>query len=336
MDINNRINAFAQLGDRLRVTDFIPSEIIFRAEQQNNWFTPESVNLAIVSLAELLSKENLTEWTNHYNITTNHPKRVGVIMAGNIPLVGFSDFLAIIISGHIAKIKLSSQDNILLPFLVAELMKIDKELTSQIHFVERLKEMDAVIATGSDNTSRYFDYYFSKYPNIIRKNRSSCAILTGDESPEEIGLLGQDMFQYYGLGCRNISKVYFPKDYKVEHLLGNLDDHEYVSSHHKYNNNYDYNKSIYLINRVHHYDNGYLLLTEDQSLVSPISVLFYERYEDESHLDQLISQHDGKIQCIVSKDGWYKKSLPLGQAQKPNLSDYADDVDVMSFLASLN
>ncbi len=335
MEVNNRITAFSQLGEQLRVGGSIPDEIITKAGQQNNWFTPRSIAMAMANIAELLENQALIKWAEAYRLEKVSPKKIGVIMAGNLPLVGFTDFLAIIISGHIAKIKLSSQDNVLLPFLVDQLLRIEPRIASQIEFVEQLKDIDAVIATGSDNTSRYFEYYFGKYPNIIRKNRSSCAILTGEESSEEVDLLGQDIFQYYGLGCRNISKVYFPKDYKIEHLLGNLDNHKEVINHHKYHNNYDYNKSIYLVNRVHHYDNGFLLLTEDSSLVSPISVLFYERYDDNSHLDMLMSEHQGKIQCIVSKDGWYKRSLPLGQAQQPSLMDYADNVDVMSFLTTL-
>lgn len=336
MFLNNRISAFSRLGEKLRVNSSIPTEIITKAGQQNNWFTPDSISASINGLTQLLDENALEKWSDSYSFNNVTPKKVGVIMAGNLPLVGFTDFLSIIISGHIAKIKLSSQDNILLPFLVDQLLEIEPKLASQIEFVEQLKDVEAVIATGSDNTSRYFDYYFGKYPNIIRKNRSSCAILTGEESPDEIDQLGHDMFLYYGLGCRNISKVYFPKDYNIEHLLGNLNNHEEVINHHKYHNNYDYNKSIYLVNRVPHYDNGFLLLTEDTSLVSPISVLFYERYDDQSHLDKLVSQHKDKIQCIVSKDAWYSGSLPLGSAQKPSLTDYADDVDVMLFLSSLN
>jgi len=336
MDINNRINAFSLLGEKIRNQGSIPSEIIFKAEQQNNWFTPENIELAISSLAQLLNKDTLLEWVDTYDLSNSSPKTIGVIMAGNIPMVGFTDFLAIIISGHVAKMKLSSQDNVLLPYVVDLLLEIEPDLAPQIVFIERMKDVDAVIATGSDNTSRYFEYYFAKYPHIIRKNRTSCAILNGQETPEDIDQLGRDMFRYYGLGCRNVSKVYFPKDYKIESLLGNLNNHEGIAVHHKYHNNYDYNKSIYLVNIVHHYDNGFLLLTEDSALVSPISVLFYERYNDRAHLEELLSVYQDKIQCIVSKDGWYDDGLSLGQAQNPSLTDYADDVDVMAFLISLN
>ena len=335
MDINNRISAFSQLGERLQNSEFIQSEIIYKAGQHNNWFTPENISSAIESLSKLLNTEILQDWVKHYNLENITPKKVGVIIAGNIPLVGFTDFLTIILSGHIAKMKLSSQDNVLLPYLIEQLLEIVPDLSAQIQFTEQLKDIDAVIATGSDNTSRYFEYYFGKYPHIIRKNRSSCAILDGTESENDIDKLGQDMFRYYGLGCRNVSKVYFPKDYKIELLLGNLNNHEGVIMHHKYHNNYDYNKSIYLVNIVHHYDNGFLLLTEDENLVSPISVLFYERYNDQSHLDELIAKNEDKIQCIVSKEGWFKGSLPLGEAQHPSLTDYADNVDVMEFLSTL-
>ena len=336
MDVNYRIEAFSQLGEKLQNQSTLPSDIIFKAEQQNNWFTSENISLAINSLCQVLEAKALETWVNSYNLNGVKPKKIGTIMAGNIPLVGFADFLAIIMSGHTAKIKLSSQDNILLPYLVELLLEIAPELASQIQFVEQLKDIEAVIATGSDNSSRYFEYYFAKYPHIIRKNRSSCAVLNGKESPEDIHELGNDMFQYYGLGCRNVSKVYFPKDFDIALLLGNLDKHKDIINHHKYHNNYDYNKSIYLVNLVHHYDNGFLLLTEDKSLVSPISVLFYERYDSREHLEDLLSSSRDKIQCIVSKDGWYSGSLPFGQAQRPALMDYADDVDVMNFLISLN
>jgi hypothetical protein len=335
MNINKYISAFSKLGEKLQDQDNIPSEIIFRAEQQNNWFTKESVSVAIKSLSELLNEKTLIDWTSTYDFTNLKGKKVGVIMAGNIPLVGFTDFLAIIVSGHIAKIKLSSQDNILLPYAVDLLLEIEPTLANQIEFVEQLKDIEVVIATGSDNTSRYFEYYFGKYPNIIRKNRSSCAVLNGKETPEAIDKLGFDIFRYYGLGCRNVSKVYFPKDYKIENLLAHLDNHKEVINHHKYNNNYDYNKSIYLVNLVKHFDNGYLLLTEDSNLVSPISVLFYETYDDQDHLDKLIANQKDKIQCIVSNKAWYNGSLPFGSAQKPSLNDYADNIDVMSFLTNL-
>lgn len=335
MDINNRIKAFSLLGEKLQSQDSIPSEVLFRAEQQNNWFTPNNISLAINSLSQLLKINSLQDWVKMYNLSNITSKKIGVVMAGNIPLVGFTDFLAIIISGHIAKIKLSSQDNVLLPYIVEILLEIAPELASQIQFVDQLKDIEAVIATGSDNTSRYFEYYFAKYPHIIRKNRSSCAVLNGEESEKEIDQLGHDIFSYYGLGCRNISKVYFPKDYKIELLLGNLNNHDSILNHHKYHNNYDYNKSIYLVNCVHHYDNGFLLLTEDNSLVSPISVLFYERYNDQLHLEGLLDAHSDKIQCVVSS-GWFTNSLALGHAQEPSLTDYADNVDVMKFLTSLN
>ena len=336
MDINYRIKAFSKLGEKLKGQNAIPSEIIFKAGQQNNWFTPENISLALNSLLKLMNAETLQNWVKQYKLSNIDLKRIGVIMAGNVPLVGFSDFLAIIMSGHIAKMKLSSQDNVLLPYIVEELLMIAPDLASQIQFVERLTGIDAVIATGSDNTSRYFEYYFAKYPHIIRKNRSSCAILNGKETEEDINQLRHDIFSYYGLGCRNVSKVYFPKDYKIEFLLRNLNKYEAIANHHKYHNNYDYNKSIYLINGVHHYDNGFLLLTEDESLVSPISVLFYQKYNNEQHLEEMLMQHNNKIQCIVSKAAWFKGSLPLGQTQQPSLTEYADNVDVMTFLTSLN
>ena len=335
MNLNNRIDAFAQLGARISELKEIPNEIFLRAEQQNNWFTRENINIAFNSIVNLLKVESLQAWTSGYKLDIDDPKRVGIVMAGNIPLVGFTDFLAIMMSGHHAKIKLSSHDNVLLPYLIDMLFEIEPELQQQITFVEQLKEIDAVIATGSDNTSRYFEYYFKKYPNIIRKNRTSCAIISGSESKEDIVNLGKDIFTYYGLGCRNVSKIYVPKGYDHTYLLDNLMSYQPIINHHKYHNNYDYNKSIYLVNIVKHLDTGFLLLTESEELVSPISVLYFEEYTDHEHLSDLLKKNEGKIQCVVSADEQYPDSVSFGNAQKPSLTDYADNVDVMEFLISL-
>jgi hypothetical protein len=254
-------------------------------------------------------------------------------MAGNIPLVGFHDFLCALISGNNVQIKLSSKDSKLIKYLVGYIERIEPSFQGRITFKERLEGFDAIIATGSDNSARYFEYYFGKYPNIIRKNRTSCAILTDAESDQEIANLGIDIFSYFGLGCRNVSKLYVPTDYDFINLLSRLESFKEIIHHHKYCNNYDYQKSILLVNGVQHLDNGFLLLQENEKLVSPISVLYYERYVDESDLRNKLKVNAEKIQCIVGKVK--PAEIPFGQAQYPNVWDYADQIDTLKFLSEL-
>jgi hypothetical protein len=181
-----------------------------------------------------------------------------------------------------------------------------------------------VIATGSDNTARYFEYYFRTKPHIIRKNRSSIAVLTGNETDDQLIALGKDVFSYFGLGCRNVSKLVVPEGYDFTRPLRLWEVYHDVSNHHKYVNNYDYNKSILLINGTHHFDNGFALLTPNEALVSPISVLYYATSAD------LASD---KIQCIVGSGANY---IPFGTTQEPTLTDYADNVDTLKFLTGLS
>jgi hypothetical protein len=337
MNLNKRIEALSQLGSR--ITNFTQEErqmLYTRAGNQNNWFTPENIDLALKGAQTYLNKENLRKWTAAYEMKEpQNPKVVGIVMAGNIPLVGLHDLIAVLISGHKAKIKLSSQDQALPQYLIDRLLEIEPEFGKYIEIADQLKNIEAVIATGSDNTARYFNYYFSKYPHVIRKNRSSCAVLKGDESEEDFLALGQDIFQYYGLGCRNISKVYVPAGYDFQKILDSLAPFQKVMNHHKYVNNYDYNKSIYLVNRVPHLDTGFLLVTPNEGLVSPISVIFYEEYTDQEVLKQKLEEQADKLQCMVSKDGSYPGSLAFGEAQQPELWDYADRVDTLEFLLSL-
>jgi hypothetical protein len=260
-----------------------------------------------------------------------------LILAGNIPLVGFHDVLSVLASGHHALIKSSTQDARLIKKVLERLIAIEPAFEGSFTFVERLENFDAVIATGSNNTSRYFEYYFGKVPHIIRKNRNSVAVLTGDETTEQLYLLGHDIFDYFGLGCRNVSKLFVPKGYDLIKFFEAIEPYNSIINHHKYNNNYDYNKSIYLVNRDTHLDNSFLLLKEDKSFTSPLAVLFFEYYEDIESLEELLKQENAHIQCIVSE-------LPLntgnqvvtfGQSQHPQLWDYADGVDTMDFLTKL-
>lgn len=335
MNIENRIEAFSKLGDHLKsLSENQLDELCWKAANGNSWFTEENVKRSIKGITLFLSKESLNDWLSNYHLPVT-TKTVGTVMAGNIPLVGFHDLLCVLISGHRLMIKMSSQDSYLMSYIIEQLYKINPEFQESIIKVDQLKGMDAIIATGSDNTARYFEYYFGKYPNIIRKNRSSCAIIKGDENPEELGKLGKDIFYYFGLGCRNISKLFIPEEFNLSQFFEAIEQYSEVNQHHKYRNNYDYNKSIYLVNCEKHLDNGFLLLKESEQLVSPISVLFYEKYKSTEHLDQLITGQLEKIQCIVSSEGWYPNSVNFGEAQYPSINDYADHVDTLRFLSDI-
>jgi len=336
MNLITRINAFAALGSKIgQLSDVEKQAIYDQAAQQNAWFTASSVQLALAGIEHFLNKQNLTEWTSRYSLTDIKSKTVGVAMAGNIPLVGFHDLLCILISGHQLIAKKSSQDSYLITLLSEWLIEIEPEFKIQLRFEERLNGVQAVIATGSDNTARYFEYYFRNIPHIIRKNRTSCAVLMGEEDESLLVHLGKDVFTYFGLGCRNVSKLYVPEGYSFPGLLNCWEIYQPIIHHHKYVNNYDYQKSIMLVNGIHHYDNGFIMLTASENLVSPISVLYYEPYKDLADLNRKIDDQKEKIQCVVSANGWFKDSIPFGKAQTPEVWDYADRLDTMKFLTSI-
>jgi hypothetical protein len=339
MTLQARIKAFAQLGAFLK--DEKNKEEIelwaYKARNENNWFTVENTQKALQTIAEYYLEETLLEqWTSLYDIADKPQiiQSVGVIMAGNIPAVGFHDLLSIVISGHACVAKLSSQDTVLMTNLINKLLEIEPNL--EIRIADKLNEVDALIATGSDNSAKYFEYYFKNKPHVIRQNRSSVGVLNGNESEEDFLNLGRDITEYFGLGCRNISKLYVPENYDFTKFLNAIESLGDIFYHHKYKNNYDYNKSIYLVNMVSHFDNGFLLLTENETLVSPISVVYYSTYRNEEDLKNQIQANVNKIQCIVSKGGWLENSQNFGDAQKPKLWDYADGVDTIQFLLSLN
>ncbi|MBC7998991.1 MAG: pallilysin-related adhesin [Leptolyngbya sp.] len=306
----------------------------FAAKSENPWFTPDSVKKAIAGITHFLNESALVNWTQAYNFVTINQKRVAIVMAGNVPMVGFHDLLCVLISGHHAIIKLSSKDGILVKNLLQELIAIAPDFENRYSIIDGpLKNFDAVIATGSDNSARYFHHYFGKYAHIIRKNRTSCAVLTGRESKEDISKLGEDVFSYFGLGCRNVSKLFIPQNFEIPLLLDQWKKYEDVIHHHKYNNNYDYQKAILLVNQVQHLDTGYLLLQESDRLVSPIAVLYYQYYNSEDSLINTIIQEREKLQCIVGNEAFC--TVPFGQTQLPGLIDYADDVDTLDFLSKL-
>jgi hypothetical protein len=305
----------------------------------NPWFIPAFVKFAYAAWAAALEKEKVELWISQYLSGTglrNKPATVGIVMAGNIPMVGLHDLICVLASGHHALIRLSSSDDRLIPAVLKLLCEINPELDQQYTMAEGpLKNFDAIIATGSNNTSRYFDYYFGKYPHITRRNRNGVAVITGNETGEELRKLADDIFIYFGLGCRNVSKLYIPKGYRMEDLLPFFESYSYFSDKHKYRNNYDYQKSILLINRVPHLDNGFLLIKEEKSLMSAIAVVHTETYHSLESLNRHLNTIKGDIQCIVTSGKGIDSPIPPGKSQFPELWDYADGVDVMDFLMNL-
>lgn len=308
-------------------------KLIHLSQSHNGWYTPEQVYFSIKSWAEALTDENLDKWLSNYSFDANTTeKTVALILAGNIPLVGFHDFLSVLITGNKALIKTSSNDQHLLPFLAKYLIAVDGNLKDKITFVEgKLENFDTVIATGSNNTARYFEYYFKDKPSIIRKNRNSVAVLNGNESKEDLENLGEDIFRYFGLGCRNVSKLYVPKGYSFDVFFEAIFKYQDVIHYEKYANNYDYNKAVFLMSNFKLLDNGFLTIKEDASYASPISSVFYEFYESIEDLQNRLDTDSEQIQCIVSND-LIKNSTSFGQTQNPRLWDYADNVDTITFL----
>lgn len=335
---NSRINAFVELGKYLTDPQNTPhlEELAISANRKNNWFTVPNVLKSLSAIGtQYLHPDKLSEWCYTYQEVSNS-KKVGVIMAGNIPAVGFHDALAVLISGHTLMAKLSSEDQVILPSLFEVLTQIEPALKDSIQIVDRLNAADAYIGTGSDNTARYFHYYFANKPNIIRKNRTSVAVLNGAENETDLENLGVDIMQYFGLGCRNVSKIFVPEGYDFTKFYESIQSLDQVClNHHKYFNNYEYNKSVLLINRTPHVDNGFLMITENEALVSPISVLYYQPYHTLHDAKEHLIANADKIQCVLSNESIIENHIPFGKAQTPGLFDYADSVDTMKFLSEL-
>lgn len=307
-------------------------DTIILAGHKNGWFTEENIRYALKQWSELLTEEKLTEWLYPYDLKSNSSKKVALIMAGNIPLVGFHDFLTALLTGNSVLIKLSSNDSVLLPCIAEYLMDAEPLLRAKISFQEgKIEGFDAVIATGSDNTARYFEYYFGKVPNIIRKNRNSVAVLSGEESTEQLAVLGEDIFRYYGLGCRSVSKLFVPQDYNFDSFFHAIYGYGTIIEQQKYSNNYDYNKAVYLMSEFKLLDNGFLILKQDKSYASPIASLFYEEYDSLVNLKNRLESNADKIQCLVGS-GISDDEISFGRTQKPSLTDYADGVDTVEFL----
>lgn len=346
MEISERVKAFSLLSDFL--INFSYNEnadkldgldlAVMQASYYNPWFGTDNIIFSLHSLGISITEGAIKKWLTNYpeiNISNNF-KRVGVVMAGNLPLVGFHDFFYVLMSGHKVIAKLSSDDQYLLPALAAKLIEFEPKFNDFIEFAnQKLESYDAVIATGSNNSARYFEYYFGKYPHIIRKNRNAIAVLSGKESYEELEALSNDILRYYGMGCRNVSRLFVPENYKFDELLAVLAKNEKLVDNSKYRNNYEYYKSIYLINQQPFYDNGSLIFKNEKLISSPISVVYYDFYKTITEVIDFIELNSDKIQCVISSKECLPEAIPFGEAQHPELLDYADGVDVMNFLLKL-
>lgn len=347
--IQDRIAAFVKLGalfrqvsqentpvDEENTTNSITlNNQLSLVQQHNAWFTQQNLRFALSNWADALTLQNLEKWLSNYQFDKQKTNTVAVIMAGNIPLVGFHDFLCVLLSGNSIVVKQSSDDRHLLQYIAGYLEDVEPWFKGKISFYQdRLPSYDAVIATGSSNTSRYFEYYFGKKPNIIRKNRNSVAILNGKETAEQLGALGKDIFTYFGLGCRSVSKLFVPQDYDFDAFFKAIYPYNEIINHAKYANNYDYNKAVYLMSLFPMLENGFLMLKEDKGYGSPIATLFYEYYDDAEALKQKLLNDRDQLQCVVSH-GFVEEEISFGKTQEPELWDYADHVDTLKFLLEL-
>jgi hypothetical protein len=331
MDLENRISWLVELGVFMQSGEDSWKEAKTRAFQHNAWFIPDFIDLSIREIAgRFLQRDVLEEWVRAYGFPDREqaPKKVGLVMAGNIPLVGFHDFLCCYISGHRPFLKLSSKDPWLFPILLEFLNKKNPSIPDQIQTSPMLKGMDAYIATGSSNSARYFDYYFGKYPSLIRRNRTSIALLEGNETMEELDKLADDVFLYFGLGCRNVTQIHVPENYDFIPVLQAFRKYQWMADHNKYKNNYDYRLSLAILNKFYYMTNDCLLLMENESPFSPIAVLHYTFYKD--RMNWLPAGENENLQCIIGRN-----SIPFGKSQQPGLTDYADGTDTMKFLKSL-
>jgi len=341
MTLQERLQSLIQLGEFILNKMDSPSfrTKMVEAAEKNPWFTIENTQNSLQAIAsKYLEANKLIEWTKRYNIPQkNIPKNIGLTMAGNLPLVGFHDILCTFICGHKSMIKMSSHDQVLLPFLLKTLFSLHPQAAGYFQLIDKnFKQFDAIIATGSNNSSRYFEYYFRNYPHIIRKNRNSVAILAPDESDSNLQKLADDIFSYFGLGCRNVSKLYIPVKFEIERLFRNFEKYNHIYNHFKYANNYIYNKSIYLVNQEDFADNGFLIIKQSEEISSPIAVLYYDYYQKIEELGMQLMNNTDQIQVVVSCEKIFPLSYSkFGESQQPELWDYADGIDSMKFLLSL-
>lgn len=345
MEMKSRISALIKIGEALeRVVRNQPStvaeqrlhEVMGTCKNSNGWFTPVFVHHRLTQLSATLRANILEKWVSNYELKDGVPKNILCVLAGNIPLAGFDDLLAVLITHHRFVGKLSSDDKVLFPAVLSLIIETAPELESQIEIAAtKVKDVDAVIATGSNNTARYFEYYFGKYPHIIRKNRNSVAVLTGEESREELKLLGDDVFTYYGLGCRNVTKLFVPRAYPLNLLFESwLDRGEALLNNTKYMNNYEYHRTLFLLNNEQFLDNNFFIVKEDDQLVSPPGVLYFQYYDTIAEVEQFVTLQKEQIQIVVGNYTTIADTT-FGKAQLTMPWDYADGVDTVDFLNKL-
>lgn len=326
----NILEAFEVLGQRLGQLK-AGDELLERAYIDNNWFTVNNQLKALAYWHNHLNKVEIDNWLSPYSFTTN-PKNVGIITAGNIPLVGLHDVLCGLASGHKISIKLSSSDSRLMQFVINQLIDINPGFSDKIEIVEMLNDVHAVIATGNNSSNAIFEFYFKNIPHLLRKNRNSIAVLTGKETSEELLGLAADIFSYFGLGCRNVSKILVPDQYDFTSFFDAIESFNEVIHHNKYNNNYTYHKAIFLMNLNLHLDSGFLILKEDERLASPLGCLYFSFYKNRNEVLEFIDQHSGEIQAVIGNPSFLPECIAFGESQNPALNEYADGIDTMLFL----
>ena len=326
--------AFGKLGEELHCLTDDWNEVIELASYKNGWFTPENTRYALKHWSEILTPDNLEKLAPSSQSGIS-PAKIGIVMAGNVPLVGFHDFICVLMSGNKAIIKLSSDDEVIMKHILKKLQTILPGIEEFWEIRERLNNVDAVIATGSNNTARYFEYYFRNIPHLIRKSRTSVAIIHQDITDTELQLLGEDVFRYFGLGCRNVGKLFLPTGFDPTKILDHLMSWSFVLDHHKYANNYTYHRAIFLLNQTPHLDTGFLLFKEDAALYSPLGTLYYSFYNSVVELEDIIKENESNLQCIVGNPESWPGAVPFGYSQKPELTDFADNVNTFTFLENL-
>ena len=340
MTVEQRVESLVALGNLLQDVDRPEiAAVIQNAYIENAWFTPENIRQSLLAIANYyLAESDVLSLVHKYHLSDNIiPKNVGMVLAGNIPLVGFHDIICCFLAGHNAIIKLSDKDKVLIPFVLGELTRLYPKAALYFEYVDKLADFDAVIVTGSDNTARHFEYYFRNHPHIIRYNRNAVAVLNGDEDSDILNILGGDIFTYFGLGCRNVSKIYLPQGYSVEKLFVAFDSFGSIIHHNKYKNNYDYNIALFLLNRELFLHNDFFILRESNEIASRIGVIHYEFYQDRDELTKRIQSEINKVQCIVSNTSIGQLDIiPIGQPQYPTLDTFADGIDTMQFLLSIS
>jgi hypothetical protein len=333
MSFEKKIEILTNLAQTLQSSPEGLEVAIRKAKQQNQWFTADNVKLSVDAIIHhFLAENQLRKWLSNYSFNSTK-KTIGIIAAGNIPLVGFHDVLCCFVCNFPIKVKLSSKDTPLMEYMIELLQEADKSWKAEI--VERLHEFDAVIATGSNNTHRFFEQYFSKVPSLLRKHRNSIAVIDGSETKEELTALADDIFQYFGMGCRNVTKLMLPQGYQPESIYQYFEKYDHLADHKLYKDNFDYNCTLLLMNQTKHLANYFAILKEDESLYSRLATIHYSFYHSEEELKKYLIENNQQIQCIVGHPSPHYTSVPFGKAQQPELWDYADNVDTLNFLLSL-